>query len=147
MLFRSDDRSEELAKHGFDQVLVEGWNIGWEDWFGNSKDYVFDFVTFYFDFDLKALNEYAHSKGVKLMMHHETSSSERNYERQMEKAYKLMNDYGYNAVKSGYVGNIIPRGEYHYGQWMVNHYLYAVKKATKHRIMVNAHIEDRKSVV
>lgn len=127
------------AKHGFDQVLVEGWNIGWEDWFGNSKDYVFDFFTPYPDFDLKALNEYAHSKGVKLMMHHETSSSVRNYERQMEKAYKLMNDYGYNAVKSGYVGNIIPRGEYHYGQWMVNHYLYAVKKAAEHRIMVNAH--------
>lgn len=127
------------AKHGFDQVLVEGWNIGWEDWFGNSKDYVFDFVTPYPDFDLKALNEYAHSKGVKLMMHHETSSSVRNYERQMEKAYKLINDYGYNAVKSGYVGNIIPRGEYHYGQWMVNHYLYAVKKAAEHRIMVNAH--------
>lgn len=127
------------AKHGFDQVLVEGWNIGWEDWFGNSKDYVFDFVTPYPDFDLKALNEYAHSKGVKLMMHHETSSSVRNYERQMEKAYKLMNDYGYNAVKSGYVGNIIPRGEYHYGQWMVDHYLYAVKKAAEHRIMVNAH--------
>ena len=127
------------AKHGFDQVLVEGWNIGWEDWFGNSKDYVFDFVTPYPDFDLKTLNEYAHSKGVKLMMHHETSSSVRNYERQMEKAYKLMNDYGYNAVKSGYVGNIIPRGEYHYGQWMVNHYLYAVKKAAEHRIMVNAH--------
>ena len=127
------------AKHGFDQVLVEGWNIGWEDWFGNSKDYVFDFVTPYPDFDLKALNEYAHSKGVKLMMHHETSSAVRNYERQMEKAYKLMNDYGYNAVKSGYVGNIIPRGEYHYGQWMVNHYLYAVKKAAEHRIMVNAH--------
>lgn len=127
------------AKHGFDQVLVEGWNIGWEDWFGNSKDYVFDFVTPYPDFDLKALNEYAHSKGVKLMMHHETSSSVRNYERHMEKAYKLMNDYGYNAVKSGYVGNIIPRGEYHYGQWMVNHYLYAVKKAAEHRIMVNAH--------
>lgn len=127
------------AKHGFDQVLVEGWNIGWEDWFGNSKDYVFDFVTPYPDFDLKALNEYAHSKGLKLMMHHETSSSVRNYERQMEKAYKLMNDYGYNAVKSGYVGNIIPRGEYHYGQWMVNHYLYAVKKAAEHRIMVNAH--------
>ena len=127
------------AKHGFDQVLVEGWNIGWEDWFGNSKDYVFDFVTPYPDFDLKALNEYAHSKGVKLMMHHETSSSVRNYERHMEKAYKLMNDYGYNAVKSGYVGNIIPRGEYHYGQWMVDHYLYAVKKAAEHRIMVNAH--------
>lgn len=127
------------AKHGFDQVLVEGWNIGWEDWFGHSKDYVFDFVTPYPDFDIKALNEYAHSKGVKLMMHHETSASIRNYERHMEEAYQLMNKYGYNAVKSGYVGNIIPRGEHHYGQWMVNHYLYAVKKAAEHRIMLNAH--------
>lgn len=127
------------AKHGFDQVLVEGWNIGWEDWFGHSKDYVFDFVTPYPDFDLKALNDYAHSKGIKLMMHHETSASVRNYERHMEKAYQLMNDYGYNAVKSGYVGNIIPRGEHHYGQWMINHYLYAVKKAAEHKIMVNAH--------
>ena len=127
------------AKHGFDQVLVEGWNIGWEDWFGHSKDYVFDFLTPYPDFDIKALNEYAHSKGVKLMMHHETSASTRNYERHMEEAYQLMNKYGYNAVKSGYVGNIIPRGEYHYGQWMINHYLYAVKKAAEHHIMVNAH--------
>ena len=127
------------AKHGFDQVLVEGWNEGWEDWFDHSKDYVFDFVTPYPDFDIKALNEYAHSKGVKLMMHHETSASIRNYERHMEKAYQLMNDYGYNAVKSGYVGNIIPRGEHHYGQWMINHYLYAIKKAAEHRIMVNAH--------
>ena len=127
------------AKHGFDQVLVEGWNIGWEDWFGHSKDYVFDFVTPYPDFDIKALNEYAHSKGVKLMMHHETSASIRNYERHMEEAYQLMNKYGYNAVKSGYVGNIIPRGEHHYGQWMINHYLYAVKKAAEHHIMVNAH--------
>ena len=127
------------AKHGFDQVLVEGWNIGWEDWFGHSKDYVFDFLTPYPDFDIKALNEYAHSKGVKLMMHHETSSSVRNYERHMEEAYQLMNKYGYNAVKSGYVGNIIPRGEHHYGQWMINHYLYAVKKAAEHHIMVNAH--------
>ena len=127
------------AKHGFDQVLVEGWNIGWEDWFGHSKDYVFDFLTPYPDFDIKALNEYAHSKGVKLMMHHETSASIRNYERHMEDAYQLMNKYGYNAVKSGYVGNIIPRGEHHYGQWMINHYLYAVKKAAEHHIMVNAH--------
>ena len=127
------------AKHGFDQVLVEGWNTGWEDWFGFQKDYVFDFVTPYPDFDIKALNEYAHSKGVKLMMHHETSSSVRNYERHMEKAYQLMNHYGYNAVKSGYVGNILPRGEYHYGQWIVNHYLHAVKEAAKHKIMVNAH--------
>lgn len=127
------------AKHGFDQVLVEGWNIGWEDWFGNSKDYVFDFVTPYPDFDIQMLNEYAHSKGVKILMHHETSSSVRNYERHMEAAYMLMNKYGYNAVKSGYVGNIIPRGEHHYGQWMVNHYLHAVKEAAKHHIMVNAH--------
>lgn len=127
------------AEHGFDQVLVEGWNIGWEDWFGNSKDYVFDFQTPYPDFDIKMLNEYAHSKGVKLMMHHETSSSVRNYERHMEAAYQLMNKYGYNSVKSGYVGNIIPRGEHHYGQWLNNHYLYAVTEAAKHRIMVNAH--------
>ena len=127
------------AKHGFDQVLVEGWNIGWEDWSGNSKDYVFDFQTPYPDFDLPGLNEYAHSKGVRLMMHHETSSSVRNYERHMHAAYDLMDKYGYNAVKSGYVGNIIPRGEHHYGQWMVNHYLYAVKEAAKHHIMVNAH--------
>ncbi len=127
------------AKNGFDEVLVEGWNVGWEDWFGKSKDYVFDFVTPYPDFDIKALNEYAHEKGVRLMMHHETSASVRNYERHMEAAYNLMNKYGYNAVKSGYVGNIIPRGEHHYGQWMVNHYLYAVKQAAKHKIMVNAH--------
>ena len=127
------------AEHGFDQVLVEGWNVGWEDWFGNSKDYVFDFVTPYPDFDIAELNRYAQSKGVRLMMHHETSSSVRNYERHMEEAYQLMNKYGYNAVKSGYVGNIIPRGEHHYGQWMVNHYLHAVKQAAKHKIMVNAH--------
>lgn len=127
------------AKHGFDQVLVEGWNTGWEDWFGHSKDYVFDFVTPYPDFDIKKLNEYAHSKGVRLMMHHETSASVRNYERHLEAAYNLMNKYGYNSVKSGYVGNIIPRGEHHYGQWMNNHYLYAVKEAAKHHIMVNAH--------
>ncbi len=127
------------ARHGFDQVLVEGWNIGWEDWFGHSKDYVFDFVTPYPDFDIKALNDYAHSKGVKLMMHHETSASVRNYERHLEAAYDLMDKYGYNAVKSGYVGDIIPRGEHHYGQWMNNHYLYAVKKAAEHHIMVNAH--------
>lgn len=127
------------ADNGFDQVLVEGWNVGWEDWFGHEKDYVFDFVTPYPDFDLKGLNDYAHSRGVKLMMHHETSSSVRNYERHMEAAYNLMNDYGYNAVKSGYVGNILPRGEHHYGQWMNNHYLYAVKEAARHKIMVNAH--------
>lgn len=127
------------AEHGFDQVLVEGWNVGWEDWFGHSKDYVFDFVTPYPDFDIEMLNEYAHSKGVRLMMHHETSASVRNYERHMEKAYQLMDKYGYNAVKSGYVGNIIPRGEHHYGQWLNNHYLYAVTEAAKHHIMVNAH--------
>lgn len=127
------------AKHGFDQVLVEGWNEGWEDWFGKSKDYVFDFVTPYPDFDVKMLNAYAKSKGVKLMMHHETSSSVRNYERHMDKAYQFMVDHGYNAVKSGYVGNMIPRGEHHYGQWLNNHYLYAVKKAAEYKICVNAH--------
>lgn len=127
------------AKHGFDQVLVEGWNIGWEDWFGHSKDHVFNFLTPYPDFDVKMLQAYAKSKGVRIMMHHETSASARNYERYMEKAYQFMNDNGYDAVKSGYVGNIIPRGEYHYGQWMNNHYLYAVTEAAKHHIMVNAH--------
>ena len=127
------------AANGFDQVLVEGWNIGWEDWANNSKDKVFDFVTPYPDFDVDALNDYAHSKGVRLMMHHETSSSVRNYERHIDKAYKFMVDHGYNSVKSGYVGNIIPRGEYHYGQWMVDHYLYCVKKAAEYHIMVNAH--------
>lgn len=127
------------AEHGFDQVLVEGWNIGWEDWFGKSKDYVFDFTTPYPDFDIKMLNEYAHSKGVRLMMHHETSSSVRNYERHLKNAYTLMNKYGYNSVKSGYVGDIIPRGEHHFGQWLNNHYLYAVTEAAKYKIMVNAH--------
>lgn len=127
------------AANGFDQVLVEGWNEGWEDWFGHSKDYVFDFVTPYPDFDVKMLNAYAKSKGVKLMMHHETSSSVRNYERHMDKAYQFMVDNGYNAVKSGYVGNIIPRGEHHYGQWMNNHYLYVVKKAADYKICVNGH--------
>ena len=127
------------AKHGFDQLLVEGWNVGWEDWFGHQKDYVFDFVTPYPDFDIKMLNDYAHSKGMKLMMHHETSGSTRNYERHMEAAYTLMNKYGYDAVKSGYVGDMLPKGEHHYGQWMNNHYLYAVKEAAKHHIMVNGH--------
>ena len=131
------------AKNGLDQVLVEGWNIGWEDWFGHSKFKVFDFQTPYPDFDIKALNEYAHSKGVKLLMHHETSASAMNYERYMEDAYKLMNKYGYNSVKSGYVGNIIPRGEHHYGQVMNNHYLHAVTEAAKHKIMVNAHEATR----
>ncbi len=127
------------AKHGFDQVLVEGWNIGWEDWANCNKDYVFDFLTPYPDFDIKALNEYAHSKGIRLLMHHESSSSVRNYERHMEKAYDFMDKYGYNAVKSGYVGDILPLGFYHYSQYMINHYLYAVKEAAKHHIMVNAH--------
>ena len=127
------------AEHGFDQVLVEGWNEGWEDWFGKSKDYVFDFVTPYPDFDVKELNAYAASKGIKLMMHHETSSSVRNYERHMDKAYQFMVDNGYNSLKSGYVGDMIPRGEHHYGQWLNNHYLYAVKKAADYKIMVNAH--------
>lgn len=131
------------ADNGLDEVLVEGWNEGWEDWFGHSKLDVFDFITPYPDFDIKMLNDYAHSKGVKLMMHHETSSSAWNYERWMEKAYTLMNKYGYDAVKSGYVGDIIPRGEYHYGQLMNNHYLHAVKEAAKHHIMVNAHEATR----
>ena len=131
------------AKNGLNEVLVEGWNQGWEDWFGHSKFDVFDFVTPYPDFDIKMLNDYAHSKGVKLMMHHETSSSVINYERHMEDAYNLMNKYGYDAVKSGYVGDIIPRGEHHYGQFMNNHYLYAVKEAAKHHIMVNAHEASR----
>ncbi|MDR1783719.1 MAG: glycoside hydrolase family 97 catalytic domain-containing protein, partial [Dysgonamonadaceae bacterium] len=127
------------AQHGFDAVLVEGWNIGWEDWFGNSKDYVFDFQTPYPDFKVKEIETYAKSKGVKMIMHHETSSSTRNYERHIDAAYKFMKDNGYDAVKSGYVGDIIPRGEYHYGQWMDNHYLYAIKKAADYKIMVNAH--------
>lgn len=131
------------AANGLDEVLVEGWNEGWEDWAGHSKFDVFDFVTPYPDFDIKMLNDYAHSKGVKLMMHHETSSSVMNYERWMDKAYKLMNQYGYDAVKSGYVGDIIPRGEHHYSQTMNNHYLYAVKEAAKHHIMVNAHEATR----
>ena len=127
------------AKNGIDEVLVEGWNEGWEDWFGHSKEYVFDFLTPYPDFDIEMLNEYAHSKGVKLMMHHETSSSIMNYERHLEAAYQLMNKYGYDAVKSGYVGDIIPRGEHHYGQIANNHYLHCIKEAAKHKIMVNAH--------
>ncbi|WP_304198696.1 glycoside hydrolase family 97 protein [Flavobacterium alvei] len=127
------------AKNGFDAVLVEGWNTGWEDWIGHEKDYVFDFVTPYPDFDLKGLNEYAHSKGVKLIMHHETSGAIRNYERHMDAAYKLMKQYGYDAVKSGYVGNILPIGETHYSQWTNNHYQYAIEKAADYQIMVNAH--------
>ena len=127
------------ADNGFDAVLVEGWNEGWEDWFGKTKDYVFDFVTPYPDFNVQEIHRYAASKGIKMMMHHETSASARNYERHMDKAYQFMVDNGYNSVKSGYVGDIIPRGEHHYGQWMVNHYLYAVTKAADYKIMVNAH--------
>lgn len=131
------------AANGLSEVLVEGWNEGWEDWAGHSKDYVFDFLTPYPDFDIKALNEYAHSKGVKLMMHHETSSSVINYERHLEDAYNLMNKYGYDAVKSGYVGDIIPRGDFHFSQGMNNHYLRCVTEAAKHHIMVNAHEATR----
>ncbi|MFB3385829.1 glycoside hydrolase family 97 protein [Flavobacterium sp. LAR06] len=127
------------AANGFDAVLVEGWNEGWEDWFGHSKDYVFDFVTPYPDFDVKGLHEYAKSKGIKIIMHHETSGSVRNYERHMDKAYQFMKDNGYDAVKSGYVGDILPRGENHYDQWIVNHYQYAIEKAADYKIMVNAH--------
>ena len=127
------------AENGFDALLIEGWNEGWEDWYGHQKDAVFDFVTPYPDFDLPALNDYAHAKGIRLVMHHETSSSTVNYERHMEEAYQLMNDYGYDAVKSGYVGNIIPYGEHHYSQPLINHYLYAIREAAKHHIMVNAH--------
>ena len=127
------------SANGFDGVLVEGWNVGWEDWFGHMKDYVFDFVTPYPDFDLEEIEKYAAEKGIKMIMHHETSASVRNYERHMEQAYQFMNDHGYPAVKSGYVGNMIPKGNNHYNQWMINHYLYAVTEAAKHKIMVNAH--------
>jgi len=127
------------SKHGFDALLVEGWNEGWEDWFGKSKDYVFDFVTPYPDFDVEEIQEYAASKNIKMMMHHETSGAIRNYERHLDTAYQFMNTYGYTSVKSGYVGDIIPRGEHHYGQWAINHFLYAVKKAADYKIMVNAH--------
>ncbi len=127
------------SDHGFDAVLVEGWNIGWEDWSGNTKEQVFDFLTPYPDFDIKALNDYAHSRGVKLIMHHETSSSVMNYEKYMDRAYQLMRDYGYDAVKSGYVGNIIPRGEHHYSQIEINHYQHAIERAADYHIMVNAH--------
>lgn len=127
------------AQHGFDGVLVEGWNEGWEDWFGHSKDYVFDFVTPYPDFDVKGIRDYAKSKGVKMIMHHETSGSIRNYERHMDKAYQFMKDNGYDAVKSGYVGNILPLGSNHYSQWTNNHYQYALEKAAEYKIMVNAH--------
>src|SRR5690606_29891518 len=127
------------AEHGFDGVLVEGWNQGWEDWYGNSKDYVFDFVSPYPDFDVNAIQEYAAQKGVEMIMHHETSGSIRNYERHLDTAYQFMKENGYNAVKSGYVGDILPRGENHYSQWTVNHYQYALEKAADYQIMVNAH--------
>jgi hypothetical protein len=127
------------SEHGFDGVLAEGWNVGWEDWFGNSKDFVFDFLTPYPDFDLEGIRDYAKNKGVEMVMHHETSSSVRNYERFMDQAYKFMKDNGYNSVKSGYVGFILPRGENHYSQWIVNHYQYALEKAADYQIMVNAH--------
>ncbi len=127
------------AKHGFDGVLVEGWNEGWEDWFGHKKDYVFDFLTPYPDFDVKGIHEYAKSKGVKMIMHHETSGSTRNYERHMDKAFKFMNENGYEAVKSGYVGPILPVGEHHYSQSIINHYQYVIEKAADYKIMVNAH--------
>jgi hypothetical protein len=127
------------AQHGFDAVLVEGWNVGWEDWFGHWKDYVFDFVTPYPDFNVTELRNYAKAKGIKLIMHHETSGSVRNYERHMDTAYQFMKANGYNAVKSGYVGDILPRGENHYNQWVVNHYQHAIEKAADYQIMVNAH--------
>jgi len=127
------------AKHGFDAVLVEGWNEGWEDWFGHEKDYVFDFVTPYPDFDVKAIHEYAKSKGVKMIMHHETSGSTRNYERHLDKAFQFMNDNGYDAAKTGYVGNILPLGEHHYSQSILNHYQYVIEKAVDYKIMINAH--------
>ena len=127
------------AEHGFDQVLVEGWNEGWEDWANCNKDYVFDFVTPYPDFDIAALNKYAHKKGVKLMMHHETSSSVRNYERHLDQALDLMDKYGYNSIKSGYVGDILPIGEHHYSQSLINHYMHVVKKVAEHEVMINGH--------
>jgi hypothetical protein len=127
------------AENGFGGLLIEGWNIGWEDWFGHSKEYVFDFITPYPDFDIKMLNEYAHSKGIKLIMHHETSGSATNYERWADKAFQLMNKYGYDAVKTGYVGDIIPRGEHHYSQWTINHFYRIAEKANEYKIMVNSH--------
>ncbi len=131
------------AEHGFDAVLVEGWNEGWEDWYGKEKFYVFDFVTPYPDFNVAELRDYAKAKGVKIMMHHETSGSTQNYERHLDKAYQFMVDNGYTSVKSGYVGNILPRGEHHYSQPINNHYLYAIQKAADYKIMVNAHEATR----
>ena len=133
------DYIDFAAEHGFDAVLVEGWNEGWEDWFGKQKDYVFDFVTPYPDFDIAEISRYAKEKGVKMIMHHETSSSTVNYERHLEQAYELMNKWGYTSVKSGYVGDIVPYGEHHYSQPLNNHYLYCIKKAAEHKITVNAH--------
>ena len=127
------------AKYGFDGVLVEGWNVGWEDWFGNEKDFVYDFVTPYPDFDVEGIHDYAKSKGVKMIMHHETSGAIRNYERWLDTAYQFMRKYEYPAVKSGYVGNILPIGEHHYSQFMNNHYQYCLEKAAKYHLMVNAH--------
>ncbi|HCA06391.1 MULTISPECIES: glycoside hydrolase family 97 protein [unclassified Chryseobacterium] len=127
------------AENGFQGLLIEGWNVGWEDWFGHSKEYVFDFITPYPDFDIKMLNDYAHSKGIKLIMHHETSGSATNYERWSDKAFELMNKYGYDAVKTGYVGDIIPRGEHHYSQWTINHFYRIAEKANQYKIMVNSH--------
>jgi hypothetical protein len=127
------------AANGFDAVLVEGWNIGWEDWFGNWKEEVFDFVTPYPDFDVKELRRYAEEKGVKIIMHHETSGSATNYERRLKDAFQFMSDNGYNAVKTGYVGRIIPRGEHHDSQWMVNHYIHVAKTAADYKIMINSH--------
>jgi hypothetical protein len=127
------------ALHGFDAVLVEGWNEGWEDWFGHEKDYVFDFISAYPDFDVKGIHEYAKSKGIKMIMHHETSGATTNYERHLDVAYQFMKDNGYNAVKSGYVGNILPLGEHHYSQSILNHYQYCIEKAVDYEIMVNAH--------
>ncbi len=127
------------AANGMDAVLVEGWNIGWEDWFGKWKENVFDFITPYPDYDVKAVTDYAKKKGVKIIMHHETSGSATNYERYMDTAYRFMKKYGYDAVKTGYVGKIIPRGEHHDGQWMNNHYVYAAKKTAGYHIMIDMH--------
>lgn len=136
---RTKEYIDFAAKHGFDGVLVEGWNIGWEEWFGKMKEDVFDFVTPYPDFDIAQVARYAKSKGVKLIMHHETSASVSNYERRMDEAFRLMKKYDYPAVKTGYVGNILPRGEHHDGQWMVNHYVRVAEKAAEYQLMVNAH--------
>lgn len=127
------------AKHKIDGVLVEGWNTGWEDWFGKWKENVFDFITPYPDFNVLQIQNYARSKGVKMIMHHETSAAVTAYERQMDTAYRFMKKFGYGAVKTGYVGRIIPRGEHHDGQWMVNHYLRVAEKTASYHIMLDAH--------